>query len=268
MLIWIVISYAGDYETRYSLRRAYNSQELNKLGIQRVFLLGKFKAFSQIKLNHVEDDVENEARDFQDILQGNFFETYHHLTYKHVMGLKWIVENCHNIPYIMKMDDDIVINLYEILNNLKTTNINNSIAGKVLSSKKSNILEKSNITDNYPQFVSSWLYLTSYNVAVKLIHQLKPHSTFFSLDDIFVTGILREETKVELVDLSSIFTFEYEYLKCCIEFGKQGVQCEFAIGPSNDDKQIQLQFKHYSDYCRQTKCRIRTQSEPFGKNCP
>lgn len=46
------------------------------------------------------------------ISSGNFVDAYHNLTYKHVMGLKWVWENCAQAPRVMKMDDDIFVHVF------------------------------------------------------------------------------------------------------------------------------------------------------------
>lgn len=57
----------------------------------------------------------------KDIVQGNFIDTYHNMTYKHVMGLKWITYFCNNVQYVLKADDDIFIDLHQLTYFLKGT---------------------------------------------------------------------------------------------------------------------------------------------------
>lgn len=269
--IWIITSYAGDISERSALRRAYSSQELDQLGIQRLFLLGKLDENSQRNSLISQAAIEDESKRFQDIVQGNFFEAYRNLTYKHVMGLKWIVENCDDrISYIIKMDDDIVINLYEILNVIKEKNINNSIAGYVLENMKPKrepankwyVTREEFEPEIYPKFVSGWLYVTTLTVAVKLMENLQYSSKYFWIDDAFVTGILREETDIELVDIREIFTTDFGFLKCCIKNGRKGFKCEFAVGPNGGDTELQIRFQKFSNFCRS-----RCKAKPIGKSC-
>ena len=44
----------------------------------------------------VQSRVEDEAAQFGDIVQGNFDESYRHLAYKHIMGLKWAATYCNS----------------------------------------------------------------------------------------------------------------------------------------------------------------------------
>lgn len=269
-LIWIVTSYAGDISERSALRRAYNTQELEQLGIQRIFLLGKLDSNSERKSQISQAAIDDESNKFQDILQGNFFEAYRNLTYKHLMGLKWIVESCEEISYIMKMDDDIVINLYEILNVMKEKNINNSIAGYVLDNMKPKrepankwyVTQEEFEPEFYPKFISGWMYVTSYPVVVKLIENLQFSSKYFWIDDVFVTGLLRKETDIELIDVRNIFTTDFGFLKCCIKNGRKGFKCEFAVGPNGGDTELQIRFQEFSKVC-QSNCK----SKSIKKSC-
>lgn len=53
----------------------------------------------------LEDD------DHHDFLQGDFLDAYENLTYKHVMVLKYIVYHCPNVQYVLRVDDDALVNM-------------------------------------------------------------------------------------------------------------------------------------------------------------
>lgn len=55
---------------------------------------------------------------------GNFVDAYHNLTYKHVMGLKWVWEHCSRVPRVMKMDDDIFVHIFNFHKLLRNTSEN------------------------------------------------------------------------------------------------------------------------------------------------
>ena len=273
-LIWIITSYAGDASKRSSLRRAYNSKELADLGIQRVFLLGKLDELSEQKSGISQSAIENEAHRFKDIVQGNFLEAYRNLTYKHIMGLKWSVENCDHVSYIMKMDDDIVINLYEVLDKLENIVINNSIAGYVFENmlpirdpaNKWFVTKDEFADDSYPRFLSGWLYVTTYSVISKLMEQANSHSKYFWIDDVFVTGILREKSNIGIVNIGEMYTTDFGFIKCCIKGGKEKLKCEFAVGPNGGDAELQVQFQEFASHCRST-CNPRPKNSSVQKTC-
>ena len=189
------------------------------------------------------------------------------------MGLKWSVENCVQVPYIMKMDDDTVVNLYEILDKLEKININNSIAGYILKNKpirepanKWYVTKDEYLPDSYPLFVSGWFYITTHSVASKLINQAKSYSKYFWIDDVFITGILRKKTNIQLVNIYEMFALNFSFLKCCIDGGKNGLKCEFSIGPNGGDAELQVQFKEFADLCR-FKCDHRPKELAVKRTC-
>lgn len=63
----------------------------------------------------VSQGVINEAQVHGDIAVLPFLDTYRNLTYKFVYGIKWTVENCPKVRFILKMDDDIVIHIPTIM---------------------------------------------------------------------------------------------------------------------------------------------------------
>lgn len=125
----IVTSYFGNVETRSAMRRAFSEEDLKQINLKRVFLLGVAPSDQYTR----QVSVQNENKRFGDIIQGNFIEAYRNLTYKHVMGLRWAAQNCFNVDFIIKMDDDTVVNveqLPKLLKSLKTPKSQNFIAGQ------------------------------------------------------------------------------------------------------------------------------------------
>ncbi|XP_012937649.1 beta-1,3-galactosyltransferase 1 [Aplysia californica] len=52
---------------------------------------------------------------YNDTVMGNFKDDYHNLTLKGVMGYRWISEHCANSRFVLKIDDDVLINMYKLL---------------------------------------------------------------------------------------------------------------------------------------------------------
>ena len=47
-------------------------------------------------------------------MQGDFLDTYHNLSYKAVMGNLWVAEFCSQAEFVVKTDDDMYVDLYEV----------------------------------------------------------------------------------------------------------------------------------------------------------
>lgn len=274
-LIWIVTSYAGEPSARSALRRAYTDKELQGLGIRRVFLLGTLNDDAERKTHVLQNALLDESRRFNDILQGNFLDTYRNLTRKHLMGLQWVTNNCKDVKYIMKMDDDIVVNIYGVLEKLRSGMIkDNSLTGYILKNmipvrepaNKWYVSKVEYAESIYPDFVSGWLYITHPQVASRLIDYAEFSHEYFWIDDVFVTGILRQALNIKIQNISEIYTTDYRYLECCIKGRTNLLKCEFLVGPNGGDVELQVRFKEFAKFCY-ANCSVRKESNLVGKTC-
>lgn len=265
LAVILVTSYFGDVETRSAMRRAFSKEDLEQFNLRRVFMLASAPEDAYTKQNA----VINEAQKFDDIIQGNFHEAYRNLTYKHMMGLKWAGKYCAHAKYVIKMDDDIIVNLRKLttlLLNLKLPKY--PIAGYILKNM-SPIREPVNkwyVTVNeydkinYPPFVSGWFYITTPEVCTLL----QEHSTkepYFWIDDVYVTGILIENTKIRQYDLSKIFTVHPEFIECCMtDLIKYKYDCDILVGPNGGDNNLFFKFNEAMKVCWKGNCINRTKT--------
>ena len=63
----------------------------------------------------VGQHLRSEHKNFSDTILGDFKDDYHNLTLKGVMGYRWISEFCGNAQFVLKIDDDVMINMYKLL---------------------------------------------------------------------------------------------------------------------------------------------------------
>ena len=61
-----------------------------------------------------QEKIQEENEKHQDIVQGDFLDTYHNLSYKAIMGHLWVSEFCDHAEFVVKTDDDMFIDLYEV----------------------------------------------------------------------------------------------------------------------------------------------------------
>lgn len=69
----------------------------------------------------VQKQIWYESLNYKDIVQENYIDSYRNLTYKAVGAFKWISQYCPRIRYVIKSDDDVILNMYMWRNLLKTT---------------------------------------------------------------------------------------------------------------------------------------------------
>ncbi|XP_018319041.1 beta-1,3-galactosyltransferase 5 [Agrilus planipennis] len=272
----LVTSYYGNVETRSAMRRAFSSLELENMNMRRVFLLAVAKNDKYTN----QGMIENEQSRFGDLLQGNFIESYRNLTYKHLMGLKWAAQFCASAKYVVKMDDDIVVNVYR----LKKILVRQSkvipkrkgvIAGYLMKNmvpirdphSKWYVSQEEYDVDKYPAFVSGWLYITNTKTITDLLAASKK-IPYFWIDDLYITGILAQIVNITFIDLSFYFTTSTEELKCCIDdYKKYKYDCDYVIGPNGGDNNLFFEFNEIMKKCyTEEGCskKVRTYSNMCG----
>jgi len=102
----LVHSATENLQKRMAIRSTWGDpKRLISFGFKLVFLLGKpLHPQSQYGIEH--EYLKN-----KDIVQGQFVDTYHNLSHKAVLGLRWVSEHCNGVHMIVKMDDDVFLNL-------------------------------------------------------------------------------------------------------------------------------------------------------------
>lgn len=113
-MVIFVHSSAGNFAKRDAIRQTWGSAKSlqnNPPQIRIIFLVGQFPG--------LQSAIEEEDKRHGDMVMGNFVDTYRNMTYKHVMGLKWVAYHCRNARYVFKADDDIFVDLNQLTYYLK-----------------------------------------------------------------------------------------------------------------------------------------------------
>lgn len=101
-----------NYQRRMVIRETWATRTLFP-DLRLVFMIGKSMDKNIMKAIAYENEL------YQDIVQEDFIDAYKNLTYKGIMALKWISIYCPQTKYVLKVDDDIVVNTFTLLNHLK-----------------------------------------------------------------------------------------------------------------------------------------------------
>lgn len=205
-MIIVVHSSPRHFGLRGAIRQMIHnaSAELDQK-IRLAFMLAKVNDSNLQRRLHVENVRHG------DVIQGNFVDSYHNLTYKHVMGLKWASEHCMKAEYLIKMDDDIFVDLYKLTDLLKSDHFkmdNSSILCNVfdelIPSRTANnkwyVTIEEYPLDIYPKYCSGWIEVMTMEVTKNLVEKAMEMTPFW-IDDIFVTGLVASRINVSYVDL-------------------------------------------------------------------
>ena len=111
-LLVYVHSGPTNYRRRTVIRETWATQSLFPQ-LRLVFMIGKATEGSVMKAIAYENELH------QDIVQEDFLDAYKNLTYKGIMALKWVSTYCRQTKYVLKVDDDIVVNTFTLINHLK-----------------------------------------------------------------------------------------------------------------------------------------------------
>ncbi|KAK3607174.1 hypothetical protein CHS0354_007089 [Potamilus streckersoni] len=101
------------FDRRKSLRETWaNPRLLQNHPAWIVFLVGKTKSSTSQKALEIESET------FSDVVQGDFIDDYHNLTHKGIHGYRWIVKYCEKVQFILKIDDDVFVNIFLVIREL------------------------------------------------------------------------------------------------------------------------------------------------------
>ncbi|KAH3885366.1 lactosylceramide 1,3-N-acetyl-beta-D-glucosaminyltransferase-like isoform X2 [Dreissena polymorpha] len=196
--VLIIVHTAPDhFELRLAIRRTWaNDTYYRKLGVSRVlFLLGRVEDAA------LQGKMEAEFKEYRDMLQGNFLDAYRNLTHKGVMGYRWITERCRNAKFILKTDDDIVVNMFQLFtrvlpnfqNKTKQIFCNHIYAGTmpIIREKKSKWYVNENHFRGktaFPEYCSGFMVLYT-NDVIPAIYRAATMTPFFWVDDVYLYGL-------------------------------------------------------------------------------
>ena len=195
----VVHTAPSHFERRNSMRHTWtNSTYLKSLkgNLRVLFLLGR------VKDANIQKKLENEFRVHKDLLQGDFIDAYRNLSHKGVMGFKWISERCKNAKFILKVDDDVVVNTYQLYmeilprfeNKSKQIFCNHILPGTmpILRNKKSKWYVNEKFFKGqkyYPRYCSGFMVLFT-NDVIPAIYRSASMTPFFWVDDVYLYGLV------------------------------------------------------------------------------
>lgn len=200
--LMVVICVApGNFEHRHVIRNTWGSIVQSSADVRLVFILGKPKD------NDIQLKIYNESVKNHDIVQENFIDSYRNLTLKSVAYLRWTQTFCQSAKYVLKVDDDMFINIPYLIGVLKHRKITNGIIGMVqngarpIRDKSSKWYTPHNVfsEQQYPQYMSGTSYVISGDIVPRL-YEVSLTVPFFWLEDVYITGLCRRKIRANAVN--------------------------------------------------------------------
>ena len=63
---------------------------------------------------NIQRSLKEESQEYGDLVQGDFLDNYYNLSYKGIMGNLWVAEFCSQAEFLVKTDDDMFVDMYEV----------------------------------------------------------------------------------------------------------------------------------------------------------
>ena len=165
----------------------------------------------------VQRSLENESRRHGDLVQGDFVDSYHNLSYKGIMGNLWVAEFCAQADFVVKTDDDMFIDLYEVYVLTRKYLINAEYVKNrfimcpvwrglpIVRDKSSKwYVSFDDVPEDpralkghevYPVSCSGWLWITNPGTSAAIVSAAQ-QVKFFWIDDVWITGFIAKHLKI------------------------------------------------------------------------
>jgi beta-1,3-galactosyltransferase 1 len=199
-----------NFRNRKFVRETWSSKILFP-NIRTVFMMG---------LTHdslVNDLLKHEFDEYHDIVQENFLDTHRNLTLKALMAFKWIKDYCSNVNYIVKLDEDTLMNtfaLLEYIEELETRDFEREkmimcyvwrkIEANLNNESKLLVLYDEVKKDAHLDYCVGAAYIFTSNLPA-LYFNLSQYANFFWVDNYYITGQIRALTDTTIIDIRSRF---------------------------------------------------------------
>ncbi|XP_022253758.1 beta-1,3-galactosyltransferase 5-like [Limulus polyphemus] len=198
------------FQKRRAIRKTWGQERhLVYDPIRLVFMVGTVQNKDEIQKALEKEDFIN-----RDIVQGNFIDSYKNLTYKHVMGLKWVTYFCRQAKYIFKTDDDIFVDIFQLVTYLRVSSLGRmpprglimcflirNLYVKRSQRSKWKVSFKEYPAKYYPPYCAGWVIIMSPDVVFNLYLQ-STQAAYFWVDDVHVSGTLAQRVGVSHVDFT------------------------------------------------------------------
>ncbi|KAL3864846.1 hypothetical protein ACJMK2_006496 [Sinanodonta woodiana] len=207
------------FDRRKALRDTWANPRLLKNHQSRIlFLVGRGKS------NIFQKSLEIESEEFKDIIQGDFIDDYHNLTHKGILGFRWVTTYCENAKFIFKIDDDIFVNIFLVIQELlpKLNAEHRMIACRLLLNET--IARDGKFAadlDYFPGYKRSPLqycagpFVLIPRDIVPEMYEAAKSTPFYWIDDFYLFGILPNQIgNVSFHHVASVNNNEDVALKC------------------------------------------------------
>ncbi|XP_022104947.1 beta-1,3-galactosyltransferase 1-like [Acanthaster planci] len=147
--------------------------------------------------------LRDEDNDHHDFIQEDFIDAYHNMTHKTIMGLKWVATFCPQASYVLSIDSDMTLNIYNLVVRLTQMPRTSFAEGNLRVDPRPHRKRESKWytpyemypEPSYAPFLNGACYAMSGDVASS-VYRESVHVRFLQWDDVFV-GLVMKRLGVE-----------------------------------------------------------------------
>lgn len=194
IIIWVYTA-PSNIDKRNKIRSTWGSvKTLDVTVIRTVFFVGA------VRSSGLQSELMAEATKHRDIVQDtSYVDAYRNLTRKGISALYWIATHCPGTLRVIKVDDDTLVNPYNLVAFLRTSKpetLEKFICKTTQTSKpirrprsKYFVSVKEFDGDFYPVYCQGYGYMIPPNVIPRLL-QGSRNITYLTMEDVYITGVL------------------------------------------------------------------------------
>lgn len=201
-VVLMVISDPGNHDVRKEIRRTWGQ---NRSDVAVVFVMGTTNGM-------LLKSLDAERFEFGDLVFARFKEDYRNLTLKSISVMQWVSEYCHMADFLLKVDDDMYINIPRLLEVLYGLNVKQkALYGEVTRWRKPTrqidsryfVSHEEYPGDFYPDYLLGGCYMMPASLASAVYHASLTQ-TFKTMEDVFITGFVAKSLNLKRVNTPGI----------------------------------------------------------------
>ncbi|XP_062590641.1 beta-1,3-galactosyltransferase 5-like [Saccostrea cucullata] len=198
-LLVMISSRPTHFDRRTALRESWISLLSSDKRIRHFFIIGRSKTAFYNEIANTEGNI------FNDIIQMDMEDTDENETNKSIAMLGWVHKNCAKVQYVLKINDDVFLNIHLLIKDLQHTHKKNAVIGCRVDDSKTILNSVFRLVSfaqfdrsKQPVYVKSSAYLITGDIISKM-YMATHHVSNITTEDKYITGLCREYIKAEAV---------------------------------------------------------------------